>query len=168
VKTSPLSQAAVAGMLLASGGRISELNRETAAYYGSTMRATLQELGRHFERDRAAALGVRWNKPTGGFFLTLHVPFPADNAALTRSAEEFGVIWTPMSYFYPGGGGERDIRLSTSYLSQADIVAGISRLARFIEARYGRGVSRSLQPFRCGCVTAAYRPFQVSSLSKGR
>ncbi|HXL93503.1 MAG TPA: PLP-dependent aminotransferase family protein [Streptosporangiaceae bacterium] len=149
VNTSPLSQAAVAGMLLASGGRVSELNRETAAYYGSTMRATLQELGRHFQGDRAAALGVRWNKPTGGFFLTLHVPFPADNAALIRSAEEFGVIWTPMSYFYPGGGGEHDIRLSTSYLSQADIGAGISRLARFIEAEV-----RS----RCEPVAAAVSP----------
>jgi (S)-3,5-dihydroxyphenylglycine transaminase len=134
VNTSPLSQAAVAGMLLSSGGRISELNRETAAYYGNTMRTTLQELGQVFPEDRRNMLGVDWNKPSGGFFLTLRVPFPADNAALARSAEEFGVIWTPMSYFYPGGGGEHSIRLSTSYLSQADIVAGISRLARFIEA----------------------------------
>ena len=39
--------------------------------------------------------------PSGGFFLTMHVPFRADNAALARSAEDFGVIWTPMSYFYP-------------------------------------------------------------------
>jgi (S)-3,5-dihydroxyphenylglycine transaminase len=134
VNTSPLSQAAVAGMLLTSGGSLSELNHETAAYYGSTMRATLQELDRHFHGDNGGALGVHWNMPSGGFFLTLHVPFLADNAALARSAEEFGVIWTPMSYFYPDGGGEHNIRLSTSYLSQENIVAGISRLARFIES----------------------------------
>jgi len=134
VNTSPLSQAAIAGMLLASGGRLSELNREPAAYYGDTMRATLRELDRHFPGDRRVALGVHWNKPSGGFFLTLHVPFLADNAALARSAEEFGVVWTPMSYFYPNGGGERSIRLSISYLSHSDILAGISRLARFIEA----------------------------------
>jgi (S)-3,5-dihydroxyphenylglycine transaminase len=29
------------------------------------------------------------------------VTFKADNAALARSAEDFGVIWTPMTYFYP-------------------------------------------------------------------
>jgi (S)-3,5-dihydroxyphenylglycine transaminase len=163
VNTSPLSQAAVAGMLLASGGRLSELNRETAAYYGSTMRATLQALDRHFHGDRA--LGVRWNKPSGGFFLTLHVPFLADNAALTRSAEEFGVIWTPMSYFYPGGGGgEHSMRLSTSYLSQADIEAGISRLACFIEAAVGPRRQPTAPAFRRTCVTAAYRFFDVSSL----
>ena len=54
---------------------------------------------------------------------------------LTRSAEEFGVIWTPMNYFYPQGGGHRALRLSTSYLTTADIEEGTARLARFIEAQ---------------------------------
>jgi (S)-3,5-dihydroxyphenylglycine transaminase len=134
VNTSPLSQAAVAGMLLASGGRIAEYNTETATYYGNAMLSTLQQLDRCFPADRRAALGVRWNRPSGGFFLTVRVPFRADNAALARSAQGFGVIWTPMSYFYPRGGGDYSIRLSISYLTQADIVGGISRLARFIEA----------------------------------
>lgn len=46
----------------------------------------------------------------------------------------FGVLWTPMSYFHPGGGGERAIRLSTSYLTPADIEEGTARLTRFIES----------------------------------
>ncbi len=131
VNTSPLGQAAVAGMLLASGGGLSALNKETAAYYGNAMRSTLQQLDRCFPADRRTAQGVRWNKPSGGFFLTLRVPFRADNDALTRSAQEFGVIWTPMSYFYPHGGGDFAIRLSISYLTQEEIVEGIARLARF-------------------------------------
>jgi (S)-3,5-dihydroxyphenylglycine transaminase len=134
VNTSPLSQAVIAGMLLACRGRISELNTETAAYYADAMRSTLRQLERSFPANQRAALGVRWNRPDGGFFLTMRVPFRADNAALARSAEEFGVIWTPMSYFYPHGGGDYCIRLSVSYLSQADITEGITRLARFIEA----------------------------------
>jgi DNA-binding transcriptional MocR family regulator len=75
-----------------------------------------------------------WNEPSGGFFLTVRVPFRADNAALARSAHDFGVIWTPMSYFYPQGGGDRSLRLSTSYLTQTDITEGITRLAQFIES----------------------------------
>jgi (S)-3,5-dihydroxyphenylglycine transaminase len=140
VNTSPLSQAVVAGMLLACDGRLSELNTETAGYYGNAMRSTLRQLERCFPVDRRAALGVRWNTPDGGFFLTMRVPFRADNAALARSAEEFRVIWTPMSYFYPGGegGGEYTIRLSVSYLSEGEITEGIIRLARFIEAEAGR------------------------------
>lgn len=140
VNTSPLSQAAVAGMLLAADGRVSGLTTGTAAYYGNAMRSTLRELDRCFPADRSRALGVRWNKPSGGFFLTMRVPFRADNAALARSAEDFGVIWTPMSYFYPQAGGDNSIRLSISYLSQADIVAGISRLSRFIESEAAKPV----------------------------
>ncbi len=107
VNTPSLSQAVIAGMLLACQGRISELNTETAAYYANAMRSTLRQLDQCFPAEQRAALGVRWNKPDGGFFLTMRVPFRADNAALARSAEEFGVIWTPMSYFYPHGGGDR-------------------------------------------------------------
>ncbi|MFB8168386.1 aminotransferase class I/II-fold pyridoxal phosphate-dependent enzyme [Kitasatospora purpeofusca] len=135
VNTSAVSQAVVAGMLLAADGRTSELNRETAAYYGDAMRVTLEELAKQFPAAEREALGVRWNEPTGGFFLSLTVPFRADNAALIRSAEDFGVIWTPMSYFYPDGGGEHAVRLSVSYLTHQQIADGTARLAAFIRSR---------------------------------
>jgi (S)-3,5-dihydroxyphenylglycine transaminase len=134
VNTSSLSQAVVAGTLLAAGGRVSTLNAQAARYYGDAMRLTLRHLDDRLPADRRAALGVRWNKPAGGFFLTVHVPFRVDEAALTRSAQDFGVIWTPMEYFYPAGGGHYQIRLSISYLTAAEIDEGVGRLARFIEA----------------------------------
>ncbi|ANN17106.1 aminotransferase [Amycolatopsis orientalis] len=139
VNTSPLSQAAVAGALLDSGGRVSEFATETSAYYGEAMRRTLECLEHEFPAGLRARLGVSWNAPGGGFFLTLRVPFPADNAALTRSAQDFGVIWTPMSYFYPQGGGRTTIRLSTSYLTHADIEKGVARLRGFVESEAGLG-----------------------------
>ncbi|MFF1918795.1 PLP-dependent aminotransferase family protein [Streptomyces sp. NPDC058239] len=140
VNTSPLAQAVVGGMLLAADGRTSDLNVETSAHYGAAMKAVLKELDEHFPEQDRAALGVRWNEPGGGFFLGVDVPFPADNDALVRSAEEYGVIWTPMSYFHPQGGGDHALRLSISYLTQDDIVEGIARLARFIRAEApGRG-----------------------------
>ncbi|MFK4071917.1 aminotransferase class I/II-fold pyridoxal phosphate-dependent enzyme [Streptomyces sp. NPDC029674] len=141
VNTSSLSQAAVAGTLLAAGGRVSELNAAAATYYGDAMRATLRELDAHLPVARREALGVRWNAPTGGFFLTLRVPFRADNAALIRSAQDFGVIWTPMTYFHPDGGGLHGIRLSTSYLTPAQIREGTARLVRFIEAESARATT---------------------------
>jgi (S)-3,5-dihydroxyphenylglycine transaminase len=138
VNTSSLSQAVVAGTLLAAHGRISELNTQAAAYYGEAMQHTLRELEARFPADRRAALGVRWHSPTGGFFLTMEVGFPADEAALVRSAEKFGVLWTPMRYFYPWGGGDRGIRLSVSYLSAAEIEEGVARLADFVVAETAR------------------------------
>ncbi|WP_426513743.1 aminotransferase class I/II-fold pyridoxal phosphate-dependent enzyme [Dactylosporangium sp. McL0621] len=134
VNTSPLSQAAVAGALLSAGGRVTDLNAAPAEHYGESMRLVLEQLDRRLPAARREALGVSWNRPTGGFFLSVTVPFIADNAALARSAERFAVLWTPMSYFYPGGGGDRAIRLSTSYLTPEEIEEGIGRLARFIES----------------------------------
>ncbi|WP_329372631.1 PLP-dependent aminotransferase family protein [Streptomyces sp. NBC_00669] len=135
VNTPSLSQAVVAGALLAADGRISSLNAEPAAYYGDAMRTTLRCLDARLTAPRREALGVHWNEPSGGFFLSVQVPFRADNTALARSAEKFGVLWTPMSYFYPNGGGERALRLSTSYLTTAEIEEGTARLGDFIEAQ---------------------------------
>ncbi|MER5732113.1 aminotransferase class I/II-fold pyridoxal phosphate-dependent enzyme [Streptomyces sp. NPDC002138] len=138
VNTSAVSQAVVAGMLLAADGRTSQLNTETAAYYGHAMQVTLQQLDENFPVGEREELGIRWNEPSGGFFLSVTVPFDADNTALVRSAEEFGVVWTPMSYFYPQGGGEQGMRLSVSSLTDSEISDGIKRLAAFIRVQAGQ------------------------------
>jgi (S)-3,5-dihydroxyphenylglycine transaminase len=133
VNTSSLSQAVVAGALLRVDGRLSELNAEAAEHYSRSMAETLAQLDRRLPEARRRAIGVDWNRPDGGFFLTLRTGFRTGTAALERSARDFGVIWTPMEYFHPHGGGERDIRLSVSYLTPREIDLGIERLARFIE-----------------------------------
>nr|AGS49762.1 alpha-aminoadipate aminotransferase [uncultured bacterium esnapd15] len=143
VNTSSLSQAVVAGALLAAGGRVSELNAKAAGHYGDAMRRVLDRLAERLPESRRAELGVRWNEPSGGFFLSLTVRFEADDAALTRCAEEFGVIWTPMRYFHPDDGGRQAIRLSVSYLSPEEIDKGITRLVAFIDAETSRHRARS-------------------------
>jgi (S)-3,5-dihydroxyphenylglycine transaminase len=138
VNTSSLSQAVVAGALLAAGGRVKELNAKAAGHYGDAMRRVLDRLADRLPPERRDALGVRWNEPSGGFFLRLTVGFEADDAALVRSAEEFGVLWTPMRYFHPDDGGRRAIRLSVSYLSAEEIDDGNTRLVAFIDAETAR------------------------------
>lgn len=139
VNTSTLSQAAVAGLLLAAGGRLAELNEGPAAYYRDNLNTLLGELDARFPADVRKALGLRWNRPSGGFFLKVDVPFPADNEALARSAHEFGVLWTPMMYFYPDAdGGRYTLRLSFSSLTPDLIREGVARLARFVAAEAQR------------------------------
>ncbi|MGW7509521.1 aminotransferase class I/II-fold pyridoxal phosphate-dependent enzyme [Streptomyces massasporeus] len=138
VNTSSISQAVVAGMLLTGGGRAAPLNTRSAAHYGDSLRVTLEQLEQQLPEAERTRLRVRWNTPDGGFFLGVRVPFRADDSALTRSAEQFGVIWTPMSYFHPQGGGEHMLRLSVSYLTHEQITEGIGRLARFIRAESAR------------------------------
>jgi (S)-3,5-dihydroxyphenylglycine transaminase len=126
VNTSPLSQAAIGGMLLANGCRLQQSNQDRIRQY----RDRLNRLITGLESQLAEAVG--WNVPDGGYFLVLTVPFVADDKALARSARDHGVLWTPMSYFYLDGGGSHQIRLSASYLDSDRIDEGVRRLHRFI------------------------------------
>jgi (S)-3,5-dihydroxyphenylglycine transaminase len=130
VNTSALAQAVIGGMLVTYSCRLRVLNEERIRRYRDRLDTLLAALDRHFGADPA----VGWNVPDGGFFLVLTVPFAADGAALTRSARDHGVLWTPMSYFYAGGGGERQLRLSCSYLEVSEIDDGVRRLWEFTRA----------------------------------
>ncbi|MDH6109416.1 (S)-3,5-dihydroxyphenylglycine transaminase [Kitasatospora sp. MAP12-15] len=132
VNTPALSQAVIGGLLIESGFRLRETNGAAIAFYRRNLDALLRELEAHFPPERRAALGLSWNRPDGGFFLTVDVAFRADNEALERSARDYGVLWTPMDAFYPGGGGEHQLRLSCSYLRLDQIADGVRRFAAFV------------------------------------
>ncbi|MFE9701925.1 PLP-dependent aminotransferase family protein [Streptomyces sp. NPDC005930] len=141
VNTPALSQAAVAGALLAAEGSLAAFNAGPARHYGAALRALLDALERRLPKEWRTAHGVSWNRPTGGFFLTLRVPFTADDAALLRSAGEHGVIWTPMAHFHPESGGEHAIRLSFSSLGPEEIEDGVDRLAGFLRVEADRSLA---------------------------
>jgi len=128
VNTSSLSQAVIGGILAANGCRLRDANQDTIRFYRENMERLLSLLRHHL----SPGLGVAWNTPGGGFFLVLDVPFVADEAALVRSARDHGVLWTPMSSFYPDGGGTHQLRLSCSYVEPDRLDEGVRRLAAFI------------------------------------
>lgn len=138
VNTPSLSQAVIGGILVRNNCRLRDANQDTIKFYRSNLDQMLDELARHFPAEARAELGIDWNTPGGGFFVVVTVPFKADAAALARSAEEYGVLWTPMSDFYLDGGGHRQLRLSCSYVEPDKLVEGIERLAKFIHAQASR------------------------------
>jgi (S)-3,5-dihydroxyphenylglycine transaminase len=138
VNTPSLSQAVIGGMLLMSDCRLREVNAPTIRFYRDNLLTVLDELERLFPAERRAELGITWNHPEGGFFTVLTVPFVADDAALERSAREYAVLWTPMDAFFVGGGGRHQLRISSSYLAQAQVKEGTERLAAFIDAEMSR------------------------------
>jgi (S)-3,5-dihydroxyphenylglycine transaminase len=138
VNTPSLSQAVIGGILVRNDCRLRDGNRDTIRFYRSNLDRLLTELDRHFPADARAELGVGWNTPGGGFFVVVTVPFEVDQAALTRSAREYGVLWTPMADFYLDGGGRHQLRLSCSYVEPDKLIEGIGRLARFIRDEAGR------------------------------
>lgn len=128
VNTSPIDQAVIAGMILDNGGRLEPIRREKAAFYQSNLDVVLSEMDTAFP----AGSGVTWNVPPGGFFVVVDVPIRADEKALRVSAEKYGVLWTPMSFFHRHDGGHRQLRLSVSYLDHPQITEGVRRLAAFL------------------------------------
>ena len=127
VNTSPIAQAVIGGVLVSCDCSLRAANREKIAFYRRNLRALLAALERHFS-DPA----VTWNSPSGGFFAVLQVPVRADEKLLELSARDYGVLWTPMSFFYSGGGGSHAIRLSCSALPTEQIDTGVRRLAALI------------------------------------
>ncbi|MDX3582921.1 PLP-dependent aminotransferase family protein [Streptomyces europaeiscabiei] len=135
VNTSAVSQAVIGGLLIESDCRLREANAGAIAYYRTNMDTLLGELERHFPAERRAELGISWNRPDGGFFAVVTVPFAADHKALELSARTYGVLWTPMSDFHLDGGGTHQLRLSCSAQSPEVITEGMARLAAFITAQ---------------------------------
>lgn len=131
VNTSPIAQAVIGGVLVESGCSLRAANRDKVAFYRHNLRTMLAALAEHFPRPERGEHGVRWNVPGGGFFAVVDLPFPADEKLLELSAERFGVLWTPMSFFYADG-GDHAIRLSCSYLEAGQVAEGVRRLARLV------------------------------------
>ncbi|MFF2950204.1 PLP-dependent aminotransferase family protein [Kitasatospora sp. NPDC057965] len=141
VNTPALSQAVIGGMLLTHDCRLRAANAPATAHYAAVMDVLLAELDRYFPAAERERLGLSWNVPEGGFFAVLTVAFAADDAAMERCAREFGVLWTPMTPFYPAGGGEHRLRLSISSLTPGRVAAGVARLADFIRAETARAAT---------------------------
>lgn len=130
VTTAPVVQAVVGALLLEGGGSLAGIVREKLPFY----RANRDRMLACLEERLGGVSGVRWNRPEGGFFLTVWLPFEFDDECLQACAEA-GVIVCPVSYFSLTKGRERQVRLSFSYVTEAQIEEGIGRFARFVRDR---------------------------------
>lgn len=134
VNTAPIAQAVIGGRLLAHGCSLEAANVRQRAVYAANLRHLVAGLARRFPPPSP----VRWNVPTGGFFAVLSVPFPVDDALLARSAQEYGVLWTPMAHFYDDTATVNALRLSVSVVTPEQIDLGLDRLAALIADELAR------------------------------
>lgn len=128
VNTSPLTQAIVGGWLIDHRFTLCAATAEKNQHYKRNRDVLLHSLEHAFRESD----NVSWNRPRGGFFLTLDVPVSADESLLMESAENDGVLWVPMRYFYLRQGGEQQIRLSFSGITDQEIGVGVDRLATLV------------------------------------
>jgi (S)-3,5-dihydroxyphenylglycine transaminase len=133
VNTSPLLQAIAGGLLLENGGSLRGVVAERLPFYSGNRDAMLSALERAFAGGLAGE--VTWNRPGGGFFLTVNLPFDFTDEDLEVSARDYGVVCCPMRFFSLTSGRERQVRLSFSYVTPEQIEQGVGRFARFVHDR---------------------------------
>jgi 2-aminoadipate transaminase len=69
------------------------------------------------------------NRPAGGLFLWLELPFGLDTREWLRRCLARGVAFVPGDAFFPNGGGENAARLCFSGSPESQIVEGVRRMA---------------------------------------
>ncbi|HKZ27997.1 MAG TPA: PLP-dependent aminotransferase family protein [Rubrobacteraceae bacterium] len=76
--------------------------------------------------------GVHWNRPEGGFFVWITLPFYVDANTMLPQAVAHNVAYVPGEGFYASGEGKNCMRLSFSFAEPEDIRRGIESLATVI------------------------------------
>jgi DNA-binding transcriptional MocR family regulator len=80
--------------------------------------------------EREMPEDTRWSRPEGGYFTWLDLPEGTDAGALLEVATARDVTFVQGTDFYPPGkGGESSARLAFSFVSPADVTAGVTLLA---------------------------------------
>jgi (S)-3,5-dihydroxyphenylglycine transaminase len=138
VNTSPLMQATLASVLIENDFSLASHAATISAHYREKRDALLTAMERHFSADPKAPAGVSWNRPEGGFFVTVGVPFEFTMPLVEECAAAAGVIIAPMSLFAFSTAHYRAIRLSFSAVALADIEEGVARLASFVRERQAK------------------------------
>jgi (S)-3,5-dihydroxyphenylglycine transaminase len=132
VNTATITQAMVGAALLEHDGSLKPVVSARLPHYRANRDRIISALSRNFGTVDGATPLVRWSHPRGGFFLVLTLPFDFGTEQLERSAADFGVIVSPMTYFSLCAGRERQVRLSFSYVDGPAIDEGVERLSRFV------------------------------------
>lgn len=130
--TSQFTQALVAGVLQMESCSLARLVSPAREHYRNNLRVMTEAL-----ESTLGDLGdlVQWNRPTGGFFLSLACPFDFKSEAVASCASAYGTIVMPMSFFALTDDHDRWVRLAFSNLIVQQVHTGIERFARFVRSR---------------------------------
>lgn len=89
----------------------------------------LVQLKKHFPTQ------VKWNHPSGGFFIFVHLPEYIDASALLMEAIKHNVAFVAGQPFFADGSGANTFRLSYSQASMDDIDSAVERLGLLINEK---------------------------------
>lgn len=132
--TSTISQAILGGILIDLNCSLQKYNEAKFKSYKEKNEALITALNKYIGAYRNSwSNQILWTEPKGGFFIKITVPFEVNESSVVESAEKFGIIFSPMRFFYLEKGGEREIRLTFSNLSLEQIGEGVKKLGEYFK-----------------------------------
>lgn len=136
VNTSSISQAILGGILIKNDFSLKNSIRQKVIGLRKRKDRMIFSLNAILrDKDASWANEISWNSPDGGFFLTIRLPFDVDKNEAVFCAENYKVIFTPMSFFYNGNGGKNEIRIAYSNIKIAQIYPAIYQLSRYFKTK---------------------------------
>lgn len=129
VNTSQLNQALVGGILLAEEATLARQIAPQLDHYRANRDCLVACLADEFDGLDA---NIRWNRPEGGFFLTLFLPFRFGRDEVAECADRYQVIPMPMSFFSLDESQQHCIRIAFSNVQRDAIECGVRRLGRYV------------------------------------
>lgn len=134
--TPTICQAILGGILIREQFSLRQITLPKLEVYGRKRDVMLSALEQYIGAHQPGwADGISWNRPDGGFFIKLTLPFTIDADDVQNCAGKFGVIFCPMSSFYLHPQPCNEIRLAFSKGTEAQLETGIRRLAEFLQAK---------------------------------
>jgi len=91
----------------------------------------LEAVDKYFPKD------AKWTVPNGGLFLWVTLPKQIDTTDLLARALRESVAFVPGRAAYVDGSGQSSMRLNFSGVSSEDIVEGVKRIGKVINAQLG-------------------------------
>jgi (S)-3,5-dihydroxyphenylglycine transaminase len=133
VNTPGIMQAFVGGLLIQNNYSLVKFNEERVSAYRSNRDLMLAELSKHFPNDDNNDVNITWNKPEGGFFVIINLPFEFALNELKDCAKEYKVIVFPVSLFSLHGEFKQQVRLAFTNVSPELIKEAIDRFAKYVK-----------------------------------
>ncbi len=142
VNTGQVHQAVIGGLLIEANCSLRERVMPLVELYKSNRDCMLDALALTFRSERFDGCKVTWNRPEGGFFIVLSLPFEFGKREVQECADEYGVICLPLSFFSSQPEYACCIRLSFSYTNHARIKRGVTALGEYLLHLHSERISQ--------------------------
>jgi 2-aminoadipate transaminase len=96
-------------------------------FYRAKRDFMLDQMHRYFPRE------VSWNRPSGGFFIFVHLPEHMDAGELFHQAVDKNVAFVTGRSFFVDGSGRNTMRLSFAQAAKADIKIAVREIGNLIK-----------------------------------